>query len=112
MAIEIKLPELGESVEGGDVVDVKVTVGASVREGQSLLEVEAEKSTVDVPSPAAGQISKVLVKKGDSVKTGQTLFVMEPQGAAPRPRPQPHQPPKVSRRLPPHPVRRLRSNLL
>ena len=74
MATEIKLPELGESVEGGDVVEVKVAVGAAVREGQSLLEVEAEKSTVDVPSPSAGRISKVLVKKGDKVKTGQTLF--------------------------------------
>jgi len=80
MAIEIKLPELGENVEGGDVVEVKVTAGAEVREGQALLEVEAEKSTVEVPSPGAGRITKVLVKKGDAVKTGQTLFVMEPLG--------------------------------
>jgi pyruvate dehydrogenase E2 component (dihydrolipoamide acetyltransferase) len=81
MATEIKLPELGENVEGGDVVDVKVTAGMSVRAGQSLLEVEAEKSTVEVPSPGAGQITKVLVKKGDKIKTGQTLFLMEPNGA-------------------------------
>jgi pyruvate dehydrogenase E2 component (dihydrolipoamide acetyltransferase) len=82
MAIEIKLPELGENIEGGDVVDVKVAVGAEVREGQALLEIEAEKSTVEVPSPSAGRISKILVKKGDTVKTGQTLFLVEPVGAA------------------------------
>jgi pyruvate dehydrogenase E2 component (dihydrolipoamide acetyltransferase) len=90
MAAEIKLPELGENVEEGEVVDVKVAVGAEVREGQALLEVEAEKSTVEVPSPSAGRISKVLVKKGDKVKTGQLLFqldgvVGEGEGKATRP---------------------------
>jgi pyruvate dehydrogenase E2 component (dihydrolipoamide acetyltransferase) len=83
MASDIKLPELGENVEEGDVVDVKVTVGATVHEGQALLEVEAEKSTVEVPSPSAGRISKVLVKKGDKVKTGQTLFQLDAAEAAP-----------------------------
>jgi pyruvate dehydrogenase E2 component (dihydrolipoamide acetyltransferase) len=82
MATEIKMPELGENVEGGDVVEVKVPVGALVREGQPLLEVEAEKSSVEVPSPSAGRIATVLIKKGDKVKTGQTLFVIEPVGAA------------------------------
>src|SRR6516165_11844575 len=80
MASEIKLPELGENVEGGDVVDVKVAEGAEVKEGQALLEVEAEKSTVEVPSPSAGRISKVHVKKGDKVKTGQPLFLLETDG--------------------------------
>jgi pyruvate dehydrogenase E2 component (dihydrolipoamide acetyltransferase) len=81
MATDIKLPELGENVEGGDVVAVNVKEGAEVREGQTLLEVEAEKSTVEVPSPSAGRIAKILVKKGDSVKTGQTLFTLEPVAA-------------------------------
>jgi pyruvate dehydrogenase E2 component (dihydrolipoamide acetyltransferase) len=80
MPIEITMPELGENVEEGDVVQVAVTIGAQVREGQTLLEVEAEKSTVEVPSPSGGQISSVLVKKGDKVKTGQKLFVIEPSG--------------------------------
>jgi pyruvate dehydrogenase E2 component (dihydrolipoamide acetyltransferase) len=77
MATEIKLPELGENVAGGDVLEVKVTAGAVVREGQPLLEIEAEKSTVEVPSPSSGRIAKVLVKKGDAVKTGQPLFVID-----------------------------------
>jgi pyruvate dehydrogenase E2 component (dihydrolipoamide acetyltransferase) len=77
MASEIKLPELGEKVEGGEVVDVKVAVGDEVREGQGLIEVEAEKSTVEVPSPVAGRVTQLLVKKGDKVQTGQTLCFVE-----------------------------------
>jgi pyruvate dehydrogenase E2 component (dihydrolipoamide acetyltransferase) len=80
MANEIKLPELGENVEEGEVVEVHVAQGAEVKEGQPLLEVEAGKSTVEVPSPVNGRISQVLIKKGDSVKTGQRLFVVEPNG--------------------------------
>jgi pyruvate/2-oxoglutarate dehydrogenase complex dihydrolipoamide acyltransferase (E2) component len=81
MATEIKLPELGENVEGGEVVDVRVTAGDEVKEGQPLLEVEAGKSTVEVPAPLAGRIAEVLVKKGESIKTGQRLFLVETNGA-------------------------------
>ena len=76
MAQEVKLPALGENVGAGDVVDVKVKSGDDVKEGQALVEVEAEKSTVEVPSPLAGRIAQVLIKKGDKVKTGQTLFTI------------------------------------
>jgi len=52
MATEVKLPELGENLSGGDVLDVKVAAGEEVSQGQTLLELEAEKSTVEVPAPA------------------------------------------------------------
>jgi pyruvate dehydrogenase E2 component (dihydrolipoamide acetyltransferase) len=81
MATEIKLPHLGENLEGGEVVAIKVAAGDQVKEGQPLLEVEAEKSTLEVPAPAAGRVAKVLVKKGDKVKTNQLLFLLE-DGAA------------------------------
>ena len=77
MAEEIKLPALGENVAEGDVVDVKVKVGDDVKEGQALAEVEAEKSTVEVPSPLAGRIAQILIKRGDKVKTGQTLMTLD-----------------------------------
>jgi pyruvate dehydrogenase E2 component (dihydrolipoamide acetyltransferase) len=77
MASEIKLPELGEKVDSGEIVDVKVAPGDEVSEGQALVEVEAEKSTVEVPSPIAGRVTQMLVKKGDKVKTGQTLCLVE-----------------------------------
>jgi pyruvate dehydrogenase E2 component (dihydrolipoamide acetyltransferase) len=81
MVSEIKLPELGENISEGEVVTVKVAPGDQVRQGQPLLEIEAEKSTVEVPSPLAGRVSKILVKKGDRVRTGQALLLLEADGA-------------------------------
>ncbi len=77
MPSEIKLPELGENLEGGDVLDVKVAVGDHVTEGQPLVEIEAEKSTVEVPSPLAGRVAKILVKKGDALQVGQAFCLIE-----------------------------------
>ncbi|HEX3314955.1 MAG TPA: 2-oxo acid dehydrogenase subunit E2 [Gemmataceae bacterium] len=77
MASEVKLPPLGENVQGGDVIDVKVQVGDVVAVRQGLMEVEAEKSSAEVPSPVAGKIAKILVKKGDRVSTGQLLFLID-----------------------------------
>src|SRR5438128_1571484 len=77
MASEIKLPQLGENLTGGEVLDVRVKPGDTVSQGQTLLEVEAEKSTVEVPSPSAGRITKMLVNKGDAIQVGQTLCLIE-----------------------------------
>jgi pyruvate dehydrogenase E2 component (dihydrolipoamide acetyltransferase) len=82
MASEIKLPELGENLEGGDVLDIKVNPGDTVQEGQALLEIDAEKSTVEVPSPLAGQITQVLVKRGDHVLVSQPIALIEAGAAA------------------------------
>src|SRR5215471_17844829 len=80
MASEIKLPALGENLAGGEVLDVKVAAGDQVAQGQTLLEVEAEKSTVEVPAPFDGKVTQLLVKKGDSIKVGQTLCLLEGGG--------------------------------
>jgi pyruvate dehydrogenase E2 component (dihydrolipoamide acetyltransferase) len=80
MPSEVKLPELGENLEGGDVLDIKVAVGDQVSQGQPLVEIEAEKSTVEVPSPVAGKVAKILVKKGDAVSVGQTFCLIEGEG--------------------------------
>ncbi len=82
MASEIKLPQLGENLTGGDVRDVKVAPGDTVREGQTLLELEAEKATVEVPSPVAGRVAQVLVKQGDTLQVGQTFCVIESAAGA------------------------------
>jgi pyruvate dehydrogenase E2 component (dihydrolipoamide acetyltransferase) len=82
MATEIKLPELGENLPGGDVLDVKVAPGDNISPGQTLLEVEAEKSTVEVPSPLGGRVQQLLVKKGDAITVGQVLAVVEETGSA------------------------------
>jgi pyruvate dehydrogenase E2 component (dihydrolipoamide acetyltransferase) len=77
MPSEIKLPELGENLSGGDVLDIKVAPGDEVAQGQPLVEIEAEKSTVEVPSPVAGRVTKVLVKKGDSIQVGQAFCLID-----------------------------------
>ncbi len=82
MATEIKLPALGETLKEGDVLDVRVKAGDTVKQGQALLEVEAEKSTVEVPSPMDGKVTEVRVQKGDRVKVGQVLCLIEGVAAA------------------------------
>lgn len=79
--MKVELPFLAEGVEGGDVVQVIVKEGEQVAEGQSLIELETEKATVPVPSPAAGKVTRLLVHQGDHVKVGQALVELEGDGA-------------------------------
>ena len=84
---EFKVPELGESVAGGDVTRVLVKVGDVVARDQSVLELETDKATIDVPSSVAGRVTEVKVKQGDKIKVGAVVFVVDdadaPQAAAP-----------------------------
>ena len=64
-AITINLPELGEGVDSVDVVAILVSVGDRIEEEQSLIEVETEKASVEVPSTAAGTITEIHVTAGD-----------------------------------------------
>jgi pyruvate dehydrogenase E2 component (dihydrolipoamide acetyltransferase) len=100
MALEFKLPELGENIESGDVVSVLVAVGDTVSEGQSLLEIEAGKASMEIPSPAAGTITAVHVASGDTIEIGQLAFTIEEgegatapaEEAAPAAEPEPEAP--------------------
>jgi pyruvate dehydrogenase E2 component (dihydrolipoamide acetyltransferase) len=73
MAVEIKLPALSESISEGVVAEVRVKAGDTLKPGDIVVVVEAEKSTVEVPAEDGGQVTEVLVKKGDTVKVGQVL---------------------------------------
>lgn len=110
MATEIKLPELGENLEGGDVLDVKVATGATVAKGQALLEIEAEKSTVEVPAPMGGRVTELRVQRGDHVRVGQTVCLMEgvEKDGVEKPRPAQPAPPEKTATAPvePAPTRR------
>src|SRR5579872_2667246 len=89
MASEIKLQALKENVESVEVNAVKVAPGDVIAKDQPLLEVQADKAALDVASPVAGRVAKILVKAGDQVKVGQPYVVIEEaDGAAvkePRP---------------------------
>src|SRR5262249_42645732 len=60
--------------------DLSVRAGDIVAEGQTLLEIEAEKSTVEVPAPVAGRVAKFLVGKGDKILVGQAICLIEAAG--------------------------------
>ncbi|MSO55610.1 MAG: 2-oxo acid dehydrogenase subunit E2 [Acidobacteria bacterium] len=77
MSIEMKLPELGENIESGDVLRVMVKPGDSIKKDQPVLELETDKATIEVPSSAEGVITEVRVKAGEKVAIGQVIFVVE-----------------------------------
>jgi pyruvate dehydrogenase E2 component (dihydrolipoamide acetyltransferase) len=81
MATEIKLPILGENVDSGTVVNVLVSEGDEVSEGQPVIELETEKATVEVPASASGRVKEISVKEGDTIKVGQVILILE-EGAA------------------------------
>jgi pyruvate dehydrogenase E2 component (dihydrolipoamide acetyltransferase) len=77
MAIEIKLPELGENIESADVVSVLVKEGDKIQKDQGLFEIETDKATIEVPSTENGIVQKILIKAGDKIKVGQTVLLIE-----------------------------------
>ena len=80
MATEFKLPELGENIESADIINVLVKVGDMIEKEQSIIEIETDKATIEVPSNISGKIAEVLVKQGDSVKVGQTIIKVDEGG--------------------------------
>jgi pyruvate dehydrogenase E2 component (dihydrolipoamide acetyltransferase) len=74
---EFKLPELGENVHQGDLVRLMIAPGATVAEGQAVMELETDKAVVEVPSSVSGTIKDVLVKQGEKIKVGQVIFTVE-----------------------------------
>jgi pyruvate dehydrogenase E2 component (dihydrolipoyllysine-residue acetyltransferase) len=77
MATEIKLPMLGENVESGVVINVLVSEGSEVAEGQPVIELETEKATVEVPASASGRVKEISVKAGETIKVGQVILILE-----------------------------------
>ncbi len=98
MANEIKLQALKEGVDSVEVNAVKVSAGDVVTKDQPLLEVQADKAALDVTSPTAGKVVKILVKAGDEIKVGQPYVVIEStNGEAAAAPPEKAAPPKVEK---------------
>ena len=76
------LPELGESIESGDVVQVLVAVGDEITAEQSVLELETDKAVVEVPSPVSGSVMAIHVAPGDKAAVGQLIVTLETEGSA------------------------------
>ncbi len=74
--IDFKLPELGENVHSGDVVSVLVHEGDEIAANGGVVEVETDKAVVEIPCPHTGRVTKLHVKKGDTIKVGQVLLTL------------------------------------
>ncbi|HJZ13624.1 MAG TPA: biotin/lipoyl-containing protein, partial [Acidobacteriota bacterium] len=77
MATEVKLPELGENIESGNVVKVLVSVGQTITKDQPLLELETDKATIEVPSSVEGVIKEIHVKEGAKAQVGQVVVTVD-----------------------------------
>src|SRR5436190_22790875 len=90
MAYEFKLPDLGEGLTEGEVARWLVSEGDEVAEDQPLVEIQTDKTTVEIPSPAAGKVASILVEEGKVVPVGTILVVIGDDGAEPSQAPKPN----------------------
>ena len=81
MAYEFKLPDLGEGLTEGEVARWLVSEGDEVAEDQPLVEIQTDKTTVEIPSPAAGKVASILVEEGKVVPVGTILVVIGDDGS-------------------------------
>jgi pyruvate dehydrogenase E2 component (dihydrolipoamide acetyltransferase) len=86
MATEFKIPELGENISSGDVVQLLVSPGDALAMEQPVLELETDKATIEVPSNVSGTIADIKVKQGDKVKVGQVVLTLGNGEAAAAPK--------------------------
>jgi pyruvate/2-oxoglutarate dehydrogenase complex dihydrolipoamide acyltransferase (E2) component len=88
MAYEFKLPDLGEGLTEGEIARWLVAEGDEVAEDQPLVEIQTDKTTVEIPSPAAGKVARILVPEGETAPVGSVIVVIggqphEPGSAEP-----------------------------
>jgi pyruvate/2-oxoglutarate dehydrogenase complex dihydrolipoamide acyltransferase (E2) component len=88
---EFKLPDLGEGLTEGEIARWLVSEGQEIGEDDPLVEIQTDKTTVEIPSPAAGTVTRILVEEGKVVPVGTVLVVIggEPDGDRPRADPAP-----------------------
>jgi pyruvate dehydrogenase E2 component (dihydrolipoamide acetyltransferase) len=80
VAYEFKLPDLGEGLTEGEVARWLVTAGQEIAEDDPLVEIQTDKATVEIPSPAAGVVARILVAEGEIVPVGTVLVVIGDAG--------------------------------
>jgi pyruvate/2-oxoglutarate dehydrogenase complex dihydrolipoamide acyltransferase (E2) component len=76
VAYEFKLPDLGEGLTEGEIARWLVQEGQDIAEDDPLVEIQTDKTTVEIPSPAAGKVARIMVGEGDVVPVGTVLVVI------------------------------------
>jgi pyruvate/2-oxoglutarate dehydrogenase complex dihydrolipoamide acyltransferase (E2) component len=101
MAYQLKLPDLGEGLTEGEIARWLVSEGQDVAEDDPLVEIQTDKTTVEIPSPAAGKVTRILVEEGKVVPVGTLLVVIGGDGEKPQaPAQPPPQAPEKARATP------------
>jgi pyruvate dehydrogenase E2 component (dihydrolipoamide acetyltransferase) len=80
MVQEVKLPEISENVDSGEVIQLLVSEGDRIEKDQPVVELETDKAAFEVPSTAAGAVKEIAVAEGDVVNVGQLLIKVETEG--------------------------------
>ncbi|CAG9297946.1 pyruvate dehydrogenase complex dihydrolipoyllysine-residue acetyltransferase [Celerinatantimonas diazotrophica] len=80
---DVKVPDIGD--DEVEVTEIMVKVGDKVEEEQSLITVEGDKASMEVPAPMAGTVKEIKLAEGDKVKTGSLMMIFEVEGAAAAP---------------------------
>jgi pyruvate dehydrogenase E2 component (dihydrolipoamide acetyltransferase) len=83
VAYEFKLPDLGEGLTEGEIARWLVQEGQEIAEDDPLVEIQTDKTTVEIPSPAAGKVARIMVGEGEVVPVGTVLVVIGEDGAEP-----------------------------
>lgn len=76
MAKEVRLPQLGQTMEEGTIVDCRVKIGDEVNKGDVVFEIETDKATLEMESPADGFIKHILVEEGQTLPVGEPLMIL------------------------------------
>jgi 2-oxoglutarate decarboxylase len=79
--VQLLMPEMGESVTEGTVLEWHVSEGDSVEDGQTMVEVSTDKVDAEVPAPASGTVTKLLVQPDETIDVGKPLAEIDPNGA-------------------------------
>ncbi len=80
MPVEFKFPDLGEGIHEAEIIEVLVHAGDRVEDGQTVLVVETDKATAEVPSPVTGTVREIRVRPGQTVRVGEVLIVFLKEG--------------------------------
>src|SRR5580704_13359331 len=78
MAVELKVPPVGESITGIEIGQWLKAEGDSVNKDENIVALESEKATVELPAPASGILSRIVKQKGEKALVGEVIAYLEP----------------------------------
>src|SRR6266508_2232366 len=88
MATEVVMPQMGESIAEGTITKWLKSVGEHVERDEPLFEISTDKVDAEIPSPAAGTLTEVRFKEGETVEVSTVGAVLDGNGAGPQPKPE------------------------